>query len=160
MIEFTPAAGADDWCDLMALRIIAEYTMRKSGFYTEKQLTSGEEQLWHRFERGTMTIARDHGVVVGAIGLDGPNPELWDDPDHQALYLYKVMAIPGHGVGDKLVEFAVKVAGNLGRRYLRLDCLRGNPALQTWWKSQGFEHLRDVVVEGYGAGALFERELT
>jgi GNAT superfamily N-acetyltransferase len=159
MIEFTPAVGADDWCDLMALRTIAEYTMRKSGLYTEQQLTSGEEELWRRFERGTMYIARDHGVVLGALGLDEPNPDLWDDPSREALYLYKVMAIPGHGIGDELVEFAVRVATELGRRYLRLDCLRGNAALQTYWKSQGFEHLRDVTIDGYGAGALFEREI-
>ena len=159
MIKFTLAIGADDWCDLTALRTIAEYTMRKSGLYTEEQLTSGEEALWDRFGRGDMWIARDHGTVLGAIGLDGPDPRLWDDPQGEALYLYKVMAIPGQGIGEKLVEFAEDQARRRGCKLLRLDCLRDNLGLQTWWKSQGFEHLRDVIIDGYGAGALFEKTI-
>lgn len=158
MIEFTPARAAD-WDDLTRLRAVTERTMRKTGLYTEAQFESGQGELRRRFDRRAMWIARDAGAVVGAIGLDNADARLWDGLEDEALYLYKVMAVPGLGVGARLVEFAENHARRIGRGFLRLDCLRENPGLRAWWESQGFRHLRDVAVEGYAAGALFEKEL-
>jgi GNAT superfamily N-acetyltransferase len=156
-LKFTQA-GPGDWPGLALVRAHAEQTMEKSGLYTPEQLDSGVAQLQYRWERGTMWLARDGRRVVGAIGLDGPDTRFWDD-NAEALYLYKVMAVPGLGVGPRLVEFAESQARERGLRLLRLDCLRGNPGLHAWWKSQGFKHVRTAAVAGYGAGALFEKEI-
>jgi GNAT superfamily N-acetyltransferase len=159
MIEFLPAR-ASDWGDLVSLRQQTEQTMRRTGLYTEPQLADGLEQLRMRFDRGAMWIAiNDEGIVVGAIGLDEPDNRLWDDPGHEALYLYKVMAVQGIGLLGQLVEFAENYARQINRNLLRLDCLQGNPKLHNLWKSQGFEYLCTVQVAGYAAGALFEKSL-
>lgn len=162
MIEFIKAVTPEDWGYLATLRQVTEKTMLKSGFYTREQLDRGRMELVQRFRRGTMWLARTEDEVVGAIGLDGPDTRLWDDdPDYTgALYLYKVMAVPGHNIGEKLVRFAEFQARMKGMRRLRLDCLRGNTKLQGFWKDQGFEHLRDVTVGDYTAGALFEKKLS
>jgi len=161
MIEFIKAATPSDWRDLTRLRMVTEKTMKASGLYDSEQLANGRHELSKRFHRGTMWIARTDREVVGAIGLDGPDRRLWDDdPDHpEALYLYKVMGVPGCKILGRLVEFAEFQARMKGLRLLRLDCLRDNPKLQGLWKSQGFQHLHDVPVAGYTAGALFEKEL-
>jgi GNAT superfamily N-acetyltransferase len=156
-LEFT-RAGAGDWPALALIRAQAEQTMGKSGLYTPEQLDSGVAQLQYRWERGAMHLARTGRRAVGAIGLDGPDTRLWDD-NAEALYLYKVMAVPGLGVGPRLVTFAETQARERGLRLLRLDCLRENPGLHAWWKSQGFKHIRTTAIAGYDAGALFEKEI-
>jgi hypothetical protein len=161
MIEFIRATTESDWHDLMRLRMVTEKTQQASGLYNPEQLADGRQELSKRFTRETMWIARTNREIVGAIGLDGPDPRLWDDnPAHpEALYLYKVMGVPGRKILGNLVEFAEFQARMRGRKLLRLDCLRDNPKLHGLWKAYGFEHLRDVPVEGYTAGALFEKEV-
>jgi hypothetical protein len=161
MIEFIRATTPSDRRDLLRLRMVTEKTMKASGLYGSEQLANGRHELSKRFDRGTMWIARTDREIVGAIGLDGPDMRMWDDnPDHpEALYLYKVMGVPGRKILGNLVEFAEFQARMKGRKLLRLDCLKDNPKLQGLWKSQGFEHLRDVPVVGYTAGALFEKEI-
>jgi GNAT superfamily N-acetyltransferase len=150
-------ARASDWDALKTLRMVTEETMRKTGLYTPEQLNSGKQELHARFERRTMWVIKQDGALIGAIGLDGPDPRLWDDPTQEALYLYKVMAVPGMRIGGRLVEFAEFQARMQGLKFLRLNCMRDNPGLYAYWKSQGFEHLR--TASGYDAGALFEKKL-
>jgi GNAT superfamily N-acetyltransferase len=151
-------AGGGDWPALALVRAQAEQMMEKTGLYTPEQLDSGVAQLRYRWERGAMWLAREGKRAVGAIGLDGPDTRFWDD-GADALYLYKVMAVPGLGVGPQLVRFAEGRAAEAGLRLLRLDCLRENLVLHAWWKAQGFKHIRTTAVAGYGAGALFEKEV-
>jgi hypothetical protein len=98
-------AGGGDWPALALVRAQAEQMMEKTGLYTPEQLDSGVAQLRYRWERGAMWLAREGKRAVGAIGLDGPDTRFWDD-GADALYLYKVMAVPGLGVGPQLVRFA------------------------------------------------------
>jgi GNAT superfamily N-acetyltransferase len=156
-LVFVPAVGQPGWDALTKLRAVTQETMRATGLYSEEQLARGMTELRRRFERRTMWLATCGDGVVGAIGLDGRDDRLWDD-DEPALYLYKVMAVPGLGVGPRLAGFAELQARRRGLPLLRLDCLRGNAPLHAWWKSQGFRHLRDVEFPGYSAGALFEKE--
>jgi GNAT superfamily N-acetyltransferase len=162
MIEFIRASEESDWHTLLLLRKVTEKTQAASGLYTPEQLADGRLELARHYTRGMMWLARTNRETVGAVGLGGPDMRMWDDnPDHpQALYLYKVMAVPGKNIGSRLVEFAEFQARMKGLSLLRLDCLRDNPKLHEFWKSQGFEHLGDVPVLGYTAGALFEKKIS
>jgi hypothetical protein len=159
---FRQARSGEDWERLLALRKIAEEKIGAFSGCTAADLERGAAQLRHRFERRAMWLACDRGdpgAALGAIGLDGPDARLWDDDpdDPEALYIYKMMALPGRETGDALIAFAGAVARATGLGLLRLDCMRENTELHDYWRSKGFTYLRTKIVPDYGAGALFER---
>ncbi|MEV0384166.1 GNAT family N-acetyltransferase [Nonomuraea sp. NPDC050643] len=100
---------------------------------------------------------------VATIALDEhADPEFWtpaDDPG-AALYIHKLaVARPwsGSGLGDALLDWAGAMAHSSGLPWLRLDCAKGNPRLQDYYRGRGFRHLRTVDLPHRSSGALFER---
>jgi ribosomal protein S18 acetylase RimI-like enzyme len=93
---------------------------------------------------------------------DHADPEFWtpgDDPG-AALYIHKLaVARPwsGSGLGDALLDWAATSAHAAGLPWLRLDCAKGNPRLQEYYRSRGFRHVRTVDLPHRSSGALFQR---
>ncbi|RVX38004.1 ribosomal protein S18 acetylase RimI-like enzyme [Nonomuraea polychroma] len=100
---------------------------------------------------------------VATIALDDhADPEFWtpgDDPG-AALYIHKLaVARPwsGSGLGDALLDWAAASAFAAGLPWLRLDCAKANPRLQSYYRSRGFHHVRTVDLPHRSSGALFQR---
>ncbi|MFC4115878.1 GNAT family N-acetyltransferase [Nonomuraea zeae] len=100
---------------------------------------------------------------VATIALDDhADPEFWTPGDNPgaALYIHKLaVARPwsGSGLGDALLDWAGTSAHAAGLPWLRLDCAKGNPRLQSYYRSRGFRHVRTVDLPHRSSGALFER---
>ncbi|GAA2210129.1 hypothetical protein GCM10009850_055880 [Nonomuraea monospora] len=101
---------------------------------------------------------------VATIALDDhADPEFWtpaDDPG-AALYIHKLaVARPwsGSGLGDALLDWACAAAFSAGLPWLRLDCAKGNPRLQGYYRERGFRHVRTVDLPHRSSGALFQRQ--
>ncbi|WP_214413021.1 GNAT family N-acetyltransferase [Sphaerisporangium fuscum] len=90
------------------------------------------------------------------------DPEFWRRGDHPeaALYVHKLAvkrAFAGRGLGETLLDWAnLRVAAS-GRRWLRLDCSKDNPGLQSYYRTIGFQHVRTVDLPHRASGALFQR---
>ncbi|MGP3957155.1 GNAT family N-acetyltransferase [Nonomuraea sp. 3N208] len=100
---------------------------------------------------------------VATIALDDhADPEFWapgDDPG-AALYIHKLaVARPwsGSGLGDALLDWASASAFAAGLPWLRLDCAKANPRLQSYYRGRGFHHVRTVDLSHRSSGALFQR---
>ncbi|MEV0590912.1 GNAT family N-acetyltransferase [Nonomuraea cavernae] len=100
---------------------------------------------------------------VATIAVDEhADPEFWtraDDPG-AALYVHKLAVArqwSGSGLGDALLDWAGTWACATGRPWLRLDCAKGNPGLQHYYRSRGFRHVRTVDLPHRSSGALFQR---
>ncbi|MFI7451137.1 GNAT family N-acetyltransferase [Nonomuraea sp. NPDC049714] len=100
---------------------------------------------------------------VATIALDRhADAEFWtlDDAPHAALYVHKLAvgrSWSGVGLGDALLDWAGRTAYDAGLPWLRLDCAKGNPRLQGYYRSRGFRHLRTVDLPHRASGALFQR---
>lgn len=100
---------------------------------------------------------------VATIALDDhADPEFWTPADHPAaaLYIHKLaVARPwsGSGLGDALLDWACASAHAAGLPWLRLDCAKGNPRLQDYYRDRGFRHIRTVDLPHRSSGALFQR---
>lgn len=110
---------------------------------------------------GTCRVVEHAGAPVATITLDHyADPEFWrpaDDPDC-ALYVHRmIVAERGTGLGSSLLDWAGAQAEAAGRLYVRLDAWKRNAALHTYYRDQGFAHVRTVDLPHRGSGALFQR---
>jgi ribosomal protein S18 acetylase RimI-like enzyme len=100
---------------------------------------------------------------IATIALDGyADPEFWtaEDRPEDAYYVHKLCtarACSGLGIGRALLDWAGRRTLADGLRRLRLDCAKTNAALQGYYRSLGFRHVRTVDLPHRASGALFER---
>jgi hypothetical protein len=87
---------------------------------------------------------------------------LWGADQGDALYIHGLAisrTVVGQGIGLAQQRQPEREVIAHGRRFLRLDCMAGNPGLRAYYQRAGFVE-RGTFVEGYGwEAALFEKEL-
>ena len=87
----------------------------------------------------TYLIHRD-GETVGTVALDWEDEKTWKDPTH-AGYLHRMAlkdAFRGQGLGEQVLDWALKEVAKQGRTFLRLDCDSHNTGLCAYYESRGF----------------------
>ena len=85
--------------------------------------------------------------------------ERWED-DSPSLYVHNLVAdIRVKGAGSAFLQCAEEYAHSLGKEYLRLDSIEGNPAITLFYERLGF-HSVGTCEDGDYHGILREKELT
>lgn len=98
------------------------------------------------------------------------NPKLWTPTElteHRAIYVSRLIVSRSHAgrhLGSALIDWA-GMRGIEQRRadWIRIDVWTTNLALQAYYKSQGFEHMRTVdfkTQQEYPSAALFQKPTT
>jgi GNAT superfamily N-acetyltransferase len=112
----------------------------------------GVEQWPPAFRREWIEPALDAGCVWLAEVAEAPVATLtlqWVDPlwsdDDDAGYLHR-FAVRRHaaGLGARLLEWVAGAVREVGREWLRLDCVAANSALRAYYEQAGFRHVDDV----------------
>lgn len=165
MSYYIRPASDNDAPAVLALRERIEADLRERGIdQWHNTRAHGHAAISEWIKRGTLCVVFDgeHDVLVGTIGLDGPDRDFWTEleADDPSLYIYKMMIDPaqrGNTLGDALLNWASGVARARGCRSLRLDCNRTNTKLHQYWTRRGFHHLETREAPPRQSGALFER---
>ncbi|MEV6811820.1 GNAT family N-acetyltransferase [Micromonospora sp. NPDC051296] len=161
------AATAGDVQQLLDLYEDAQQWLIGQG--TDQWANNTREKMHPRFmrsiEQGECYIAENDAGLVGMVTVDEyADPEFWrpEDQPGAALYVHRMVvdrASAGRGIGGALLNWAAKVAASKGRRWLRLDAWRTNPALHGYYERQGFTPVRVAELAHRGSGALFQRSV-
>ena len=109
------------------------------------------DELGAAIVRGEVYVADLDGVAVATVTLLWDDPMYWGERPADAAYVHKLAvrrACAGQRIGTAIVEWADATAATSGRRFLRLDCLRDNPGIRSYYERLGFEHRGDLVVGG------------
>jgi GNAT superfamily N-acetyltransferase len=113
--------------------------------------------------RGEVYVAEVEGRAVATVTLLEADPVYWGERPPDALYVHKLVVRRDHagrGLGAALVEWVDEQAAEAGRRFLRLDCLRDDPGIRTYYERLGFEHCGDFDDTGRGLQlSLYERSV-
>ncbi len=97
--------------------------------------------------RGEVYLAEVDGEAAATVTVLADDPVYWGERPPDALYIHKLAVRrdrAGRGLGAALVEWVGRRAAALGRGYLRLDCLCGDPAIRRYYEDLGFEHRGDL----------------
>ena len=127
--------------------------------YEQWPLPFPREQIAAAIERGEVYVAELDGDAVATVTLLWDDPTYWGERPADAAYVHKLAvrrACAGQRIGTAIVEWADATAATSGRRFLRLDCLRKNPGIRTYYERLGFEHRGDLVVGGRDM-SIYER---
>jgi ribosomal protein S18 acetylase RimI-like enzyme len=120
-----------------------------------------QDELRERQQAGELYAAEQDGEVAAAFVLQVEDRPYWGDHADDALYLHKLAvrrAFAGRELGVQIVEWAAARVREEGRAFLRLDCLRDNPAIRAYYEARGFE-LRGEGENERFAYALYERRV-
>jgi hypothetical protein len=125
------AAG---WLDA---RGVSQWPLRFEAAWVEEAISRGETWL---VEVG--------GKVAGTATVDWSDP-LWADVAGTAAYLHR-MAVRrwAAGLGAVILGWVADTAGQRGIDAVRLDCVKSNGRLRSYYEAQGFVHRGDVSVGG------------
>lgn len=165
MDEYTiRQAGKTDVAPVMALLDEAARWLAERG--TDQWQGADERrriQVERDVDEGTLWVVVDAGHIVATVTVDTfADTEFWthDDQVDGALYAHRMAVARSHAgqeIGSALLDFAAELAEEHGRWWLRLDAWATNQELHHYYKTRGFEMLRNVPRAGRGSGALFER---
>lgn len=102
-------------------------------------------------------VEQDTGRILCA-GVLKQEDDRWDD-DSPALYVHNLVADRSvKGAGSAFLRCAEDYARSLGKDYLRLDSIEGNPAITVYYERQGFRAV-GTCVDGAYHGILREKRL-
>lgn len=115
---------------------------------------------WARsnIERDEVYLAWRDGAPVGKFSLVWDDPEVWGEQPPNAGYVHGLATArseAGRGLGVALLRYAARRVAEVGRPYLRLDCMASNQALRDYYARAGFTHCGDKINGKWGA-SLFE----
>jgi GNAT superfamily N-acetyltransferase len=117
------------------------------------------ERIQRDTDAGGYFIARRNGDVAGVVRLDLEDPYFWPEIESGgSLYVHKLAvrrAWSGQGVPVQLLDFALARARELGRPFLRLDCVADRAPLRALYERFGFS-LHSVIHKGERAFARYE----
>jgi len=117
------------------------------------------ERIRRDTDAGSYFIARSNGETAGVVRLDLEDPGFWPEMEAgTSLYVHKLAvrrAFAGRGVPSLLLGFARERARDMGRPFLRLDCVADRAPLRALYERFGFS-LHSVIHKGERAFARFE----
>jgi GNAT superfamily N-acetyltransferase len=99
---------------------------------------------------GLYFLAQHGDNPVGTVRFQLQDPAFWPDAlPQEAAYIHRFAIrreYAGTGVSTALLRWSVERTRELGRLYLRLDCLASRPRLRAVYESFGFRHRDDRQV--------------
>ncbi|MEW2173427.1 GNAT family N-acetyltransferase [Streptomyces sp. NPDC007027] len=134
----------------MDLRVEAEQWLDEAGIdqWRNPQTRAPALAKWRTdIAAGRTWMVQAGDVVLATITLAPADRDFWRDSDcpEDAVYVAKLItarAAKGERLGGQLLDWASLQARAQGKTWVRLDCWRSNTALQSFYLSEGFEHVR------------------
>jgi GNAT superfamily N-acetyltransferase len=117
--------------------------------------------LAREIEKGELYLAyiMSPQMVVGTLRFEWAGDGLWcDQPARAAGYLHTMAIRPtlhGHGLGERLINWAKEHVRSRNCNFLRVDCVATNGKLRDYYTRLGFRCYGEATHEGF-TGALFE----
>jgi ribosomal protein S18 acetylase RimI-like enzyme len=142
-----------------------QYGRWKNGLYPT------EKDIERYIEKGAMYVLAEDDAIIGAMAVtmnqgDDYHSIHWALPlaDDEVSVIHVLAVRPedqGRGFGERLIEEAVLIARNAGKKALRLDALAGNTPAHHLYAKKGFAYRgkQNLYVENTGWTDFFFFEL-
>jgi GNAT superfamily N-acetyltransferase len=113
-------------------------------------------------EQGLFYIAFCEGVAAGVVIFQTEDLVFWPDIiQEDSAFLHRLAvrrSFAGGAVSRQIFQWAIEYSLELGRHFLRLDCVADRPRLRSVYENFGFKHHSDRQVGAYFV-ARYEYEI-
>jgi GNAT superfamily N-acetyltransferase len=139
----------DEAAGWLSARGVSQWPSRFEAAWVEGAISRGETWLVGVGDK-----------VAGTITMDWSDP-VWADTGGTAGYIHR-MAVRrwAAGVGALILDWAADAARQRGVDFLRLDCVKSNQRLRSYYEARGFAHRGDVPVGGAPGQRLADGPIT
>jgi GNAT superfamily N-acetyltransferase len=96
-------------------------------------------------EQQSLFVVRANEGVIASVTLLWSDPFIWGDEDESAGYVHMLMvdrAHRGEGLGRALLSWAEERIARSSRHFARLDCVRTNVALRSYYENAHYRLVR------------------
>ncbi|MEU7104798.1 GNAT family N-acetyltransferase [Streptomyces stramineus] len=135
-------AGDADLATLVRLRDDSARWMLAQGITGQWQPGElGEDHFRRIMASGEVWLAEAGGRVAGAWELWWADQDAWGPQPPVAGYVHRLMVDRSSarpGVGRLLLRAAERRVAEVGREFVRLDCLAGNARLNAYYVDEGY----------------------
>ncbi len=129
--------------------------------------------LWHQEHISLSVISQDiklglfyiavcEDIAAGVVKFQTEDLEYWPDISQtDSAFLHRLAvrrSFAGGGVSTQIFQWAIEYSRNLGKHFLRLDCVADRPRLRLVYENFGFKHHSDRQV-GSRFVARYEYEI-
>jgi RimJ/RimL family protein N-acetyltransferase len=106
----------------------------------------------------TWMVRDDNEATAATVALDTySDPQLWapDEQTDPSMYLHRLIVRRKYaGLGDNIIDWACRRAGQLSNHWVRIDVWTDNTGLHRYYARNGFRHVRTLDLADYPSGAL------
>jgi GNAT superfamily N-acetyltransferase len=150
------------------LSTVAEILSEAAAWLERKNMT-----LWQQEHISSSVIDRDiklglfyiafcEGIAAGVVQFQTEDLVFWPDiSQSDSAFLHRLAVrrrFAGGSVSTMLLHWAVEHSRELGKHFLRLDCVADRPRLRSIYENFGFKHHSDRQVGAYFV-ARYEYEI-
>jgi GNAT superfamily N-acetyltransferase len=104
-------------------------------------------------EWGLFYIAFCEGLAAGVVKFQIEDLVFWPDiVQAESAFLHRLAVrrrFAGGSVSTQIFQWAIEHSRDLGKHFLRLDCVADRPRLRSIYENFGFKHHSDRQVEAY-----------
>jgi GNAT superfamily N-acetyltransferase len=115
---------------------------KNMSLWSEDMITP--ELIGEDIAAGLFYIAFHEGSAVGVLMFQNEDLEFWPDIcPGKSMFIHRLAvrrSFAGGAVSTAIMQWAVEQCRNLGKQYLRLDCVADRSRLRSIYENFGFQH--------------------
>jgi GNAT superfamily N-acetyltransferase len=119
------------------------------------------EAFLEQISRAEVHVGLVDGNAAGTITLQWRDLVFWGEQQPDSGYVHKLAVRPayaGQRIGLEMLKWAEAAAREVGKRFLRLNCLAADRKIRDYYERAGFLYKGDVV-RPRAVAALYEKVL-
>lgn len=141
-MELIRSKYIDDWAlaSNMLMDVVTWLDHQGTSLWEPKQVSI--EGLTNTYKRSELYFISNEDERIGLVFLQESDPFFWPEiKTNDTLYIHKLCLLAefkGQGLGSRILLLIQKVAKDMGKEWLRLDC-DDRPSLHRFYKDHGFQ---------------------
>ena len=150
------------------LSTVSEILSEAAAWLEQKNMTLWQQEhislsvIHQDIELGLFYIAFCQGVAAGVVIFQTEDLVFWPDIiQSDSAFLHRLAvrrSFAGGSISIQIFRWAIEYSRELGKHFLRLDCVADRPRLRSVYENFGFKHHSDRQVGDYFV-ARYEYEI-
>ncbi|OCT16056.1 hypothetical protein A8709_10595 [Paenibacillus pectinilyticus] len=162
ILEASPAEVEE----VLSLWLEAAHWMQSKGIDQWRPEYFNRENVLAYFEDRQIFLAKHNGEYVGSFALQWSDPSVWGDlHNEESGYLHRFVVRrtqAGRKYGEYFLKWIEDYVKSRNKKYLRLDCMATNDALNTYYRQRDFTYVGTFELQAgelNWSGNLYEKKV-
>ncbi|NQX70235.1 GNAT family N-acetyltransferase [Paenibacillus alba] len=152
--------------EVLSLWLEAAHWMLDNGIDQWRPEYFNRETVLAYFHNRQIFLVKMNDEIVGSFALQWSDPSVWGDlHNEESGYLHRFVVRrtqAGRNIGQYMLKWIEEYVKTQNKRYVRLDCMATNEALNGYYRKQNFTYRGTFQLQSgeiSWRGSLYEKEV-